>query len=145
MWRSTSLLRYFSSPKIWRPLLLAIVLLVSLTTLLLSWLSAGMQVPCSKEDLTGTIQTIAPGSETGSTTIGLAAQGQTRGGVDMRFSVRSFVHVYVQQGKVCQTVQRRSVGDLRIGQTVKAWSSSGITLLSYPGWLEDVTDVVILA
>ncbi|WP_374226848.1 DUF3221 domain-containing protein [Ktedonobacter sp. SOSP1-85] len=49
----------------------------------------------------------------------------------------------MQQGTACHTAQRRSLSDLKVGQKVKVWSSSGITTLSYPGQLQDVTDVVI--
>jgi hypothetical protein len=148
MFRRTLLLRPLSCSTIWIPLLIALVLIGSLTALFLPRLMASVQAPCSKENLTGTIQTISPGSETGSTTIGLLTQGRgnmrIQDGVDMRISVHSSVHVYLQQGTACHTAQRGSLSDLKVGQMVKVWSSSGITLTSYPGWLEDVTDLAIL-
>ena len=149
MFRSTPLLRHFSPTKIRIPLwmtfvLIALSLIGSLIALLPARLMASMYVPCSKENLTGTVQTISPGSETGSITIGLITQGNTQGRVDTLISVNSFVHVYMQQGIACHTAQRRSLSALKVGQTVKVWSSSGIILTSYPGQLQDVTDVVIL-
>jgi hypothetical protein len=144
MFRSTSLLRHFSSPKIWIPLVITFVLIGTLTALFLPRLRVSMQVPCGKENLTGTVQTISPVSETGETSIGLITQGHTQGRVDTLISINSFVHVSMQQGTACNTAQRRSLSDLKVGQTVKVWSSSGITLTSYPGQLQDVTDVVIL-
>jgi ABC-type multidrug transport system fused ATPase/permease subunit len=144
MFRSTSLLRYFLFPKIWIPLLIAFVLSGSLTALFLPRFMTSMQVPCGKENLTGTVQTIDSASENGSTMIGLITQGNTQGRVDTFISVNSFVHIYMQQGTACRTAQQGSLSDLKVGQTVRVWSSSGATLQSYPGQLLDVTDVVIL-
>ncbi|HEY0752438.1 MAG TPA: hypothetical protein VGD98_00545 [Ktedonobacteraceae bacterium] len=142
------MLRHFSFPKIWILLVIACVLIGSLAALFLPRFMASVQAPCSKENLTATIQTISPRSATGSTTLGLNTLGKGNrgifGGVDTDISVDAFVHVYMQQGTACHTAQRGSLSDLKVEQKVKIWSSSGITLTSYPGWLEDVTDIVIL-
>ena len=148
MFRRILLVRRLSFLTIWIPLLMAFVLLGSLAALFLPRLMASVQAPCSGENLRGTIQTISPGSEPGSTTVGLNTLGTVNrhlfSGVDTQISVTSSVQVYLQQETACSTAQRGSLSDLNVGQRVKVWSSSGITLTSYPGWLEDVTDIVIL-
>jgi hypothetical protein len=148
MFRRIWLWRRFSFPKIWIPLAIPFVLVGLLAALFLHRPMASVQAPCSRENLTGTIQTISPGSKPGFTTIGLNTLGTANrhlfGGVDTYISVNASVHVFLQQGTACSLAQQGSLSNLNIGQRARVWSSSGITLLSYPGWLEDVTTMVIL-
>jgi hypothetical protein len=126
---------------------MAFVLFSSLIALFLLRPMDSVRAPCQGENLSGTILTLSPGPGPGSLTIGLNTEGEGTGpfagGIDMRISLKASVHVYLHQGIACYTARRESLSDLKVGQTVRAWSSSGITLESYPGWLEDVTDLVI--
>lgn len=139
------MLRFLRLPKIWIPLLLiALALIGSLAFLFLPRLIASTRAPCSKENLAGVIKTISPPSKAGSTHIGLVTPGNTRGDIDMVINVDSSVRLFLQRGTACSAVQQGSLSDLKIGQTIKIWSNSGIVITTYPGVLTDVTDVVIL-
>lgn len=139
------MLKFLRLPKIWIPLLLVVLALIGLLAVaFLPRLIASTQAPCSKENLAGMIKTLPPSSEAGSTSIGLVTPGNTRGDVDMVINVDRSIHVYTQRGTDCSAAQRRSFSELKVGQTIKVWSSSGIVLTTYPGILTDVTDVVII-
>lgn len=66
------------------------------------------------------------------------------GRVSLVIRVESSTRIYRQPGATCQGLQQVSFSDLRPGQTLKVWSSSGIMLETYPGQLLDISDIVIL-
>ena len=139
------MLRFLRLPKIWIPLLLIVLVFISLVAFLfLPQLIASTRAPCSKENLTGVIKTISQ-SENGSIHIGLVTPGNTNGNVDMVINVDRSLHLYLQRGTTCSAAQQGPLSDLKAGQTIKVWSSSGVVLTTYPGVLTDVTDVVILS
>lgn len=66
------------------------------------------------------------------------------GRVSLVIKVESSTRIFRQPVAACQGLQQVSFNELRPGQTLKIWSSSGIMLQTYPGQLLDISDIVIL-
>jgi hypothetical protein len=66
------------------------------------------------------------------------------GRVSLVIRVEPSTRIFRQTGAACQGLQQVSFSELRPGQTLKIWSSSGMMLQTYPGQLLDISDIVIV-
>ena len=132
--------------------LVGIIVLIAVpaSILMIRALSSSPGAPCNKPaNTTGVIDSIVKDNTTGYGTLRLYDPTQKTfppgmGRVSLVIRVERSTRIFRQPGAICQALQQASFSDLRPGQSLKIWSSSGIMITTYPGQLQDISYIVIL-
>ena len=127
-----------------------VVLAVPASVVIFRALSSSPNGPCGKAaNATGVVDSIVKDGATGYGSVRLYDPAQKTfppgmGRVSLVIRVESSTRIFRQPGVACQALQQVSFGELRPGQTLKIWSSSGIMITTYPSQLQDISDIVIV-
>ena len=143
-------MRRLRSLTIWIPLVVIVLLIgVPLSVLVIRSLHSSPDPFCRKlENGDGIIDSIDRSS--GPEVLKLYDPAQKTfpaglGRVNLLVTVDASTRIFRQQGTGGQVLQRVSLRDLRVGQKLKVWSTSGIVITAYPAQLTDPSDIVIVA